>query len=159
MRNNPSARPRAPRATRLERRPHRALHVQHLDVLPVLLQQRREEIARELNVERNVRLRHLDVADGDIEAHHFLHLEFDGRAHRVDLVLQIRAAVDQRREFAGLGEARAEQARNLLDERVRREEGVVLLGELLDDLLVLPLMLIVLLLLLCKSLVNLLLFQ
>ena len=36
-----------------------------------------------------------------------------------------------------LGETGAEQTRDLLDERLGREEGVVLLGELLDELLVL----------------------
>ena len=36
-----------------------------------------------------------------------------------------------------LGETRAEETRDLLDEGLRGEEGVVLLGELLDELLVL----------------------
>jgi hypothetical protein len=36
-----------------------------------------------------------------------------------------------------LRETGAEETRDLLDERLGREEGVVLLGELLDELLVL----------------------
>jgi hypothetical protein len=35
-----------------------------------------------------------------------------------------------------LGKTRSKETRNLLDERLRGEEGVVLLGQLLDELLV-----------------------
>ena len=44
---------------------------------------------------------------------------------------------DGRGELAGFGETGAEEAGDLLDERVGGDEGVVLAGELLDELLVL----------------------
>ena len=44
---------------------------------------------------------------------------------------------DRRGELAGFGETGAEQTRDLLDEGVGGDEGVVLAGELLDELLVL----------------------
>lgn len=44
---------------------------------------------------------------------------------------------DGGRELSGLGETGTEETRDLLDENLRGEESVVLLGELLDELLVL----------------------
>ena len=44
---------------------------------------------------------------------------------------------DWRWELAGLGQTGTEETRNLLDEGVGGDEGIVLAGELLDQLLVL----------------------
>ena len=76
---------------------HRRLDVKGLDVLPVLLEQRHEEVdacARDISLSRmqgqkkrgrtqhdvgeNLVVRHLNVADGDTQAKHLLELELDG---------------------------------------------------------------------------------
>lgn len=44
---------------------------------------------------------------------------------------------DRSRELSSLGETGTEETRDLLDQNFRGEESVVLLGELLDELLVL----------------------
>jgi hypothetical protein len=98
------------------------------------------------------------VADGDAEAEHLLQLELDRRADLGQLVRQVLRVRDRGRELAGwrgrdesasggevdrwritrtLGETGAEETRDLLDEGLGGEEGVVLLRELLDELLVL----------------------
>ena len=66
-----------------------------------------------------------------------LHLEADGALDLVDLGLEVVVGVEGRGELAGLVESGAEQTGNLLDERGRGEEGVVGVGQLLDQLLVL----------------------
>jgi len=56
-------------------RAHGGLDVDRLDVLPVLLQQRDEEVDGHLRVDEDLALGHLDVADGHGEAQHLLQLE------------------------------------------------------------------------------------
>lgn len=107
------------------------------------------------DVTQQLVVRHLDVSDGDTQAENLLELELDRRAHLVDLVGEILVVSDGSRELAScglssvhagrtrgargrtLGKTRAQQTRDLLDESLGGQEGVVLLGELLDKLLVL----------------------
>ena len=77
------------------------------------------------------------MADGDTEAENLLELELDRRADLVQLVREVLRVRDGGGELARLGETGAEQTGDLLDEGLGRQEGVVLLGELLDELLVL----------------------
>lgn len=116
---------------------HGALDVQRLDVLPVLLQKRHEEVDSKRHIRLHLIRRHLDVSDGDGHAKHLLELELDSRLHLKDLVVHRLARAQQRRELARLVEPRSQNPRNRLDDRVRREEGIVLLRELLDRLLLL----------------------
>jgi len=116
---------------------HRALDEQALDVLPVLLQQRHEEVDRQHDVAEELVLGHLDVADGDTQAENLLQLELDGGADLRGLVLEVVSVRDGRGEFTGLMQTRAKKTRDLLDQSFRSEEGIVLLGKFLDQLLVL----------------------
>ena len=116
---------------------HGGLEVQGLHVLPVLLEEGDEEVDGGLGVDEDLLLGLLDVADGDGEAEHLLELELDLRADGVDLVLERLVVRAQRGELARLVEAGAEETGDLLDHGLGREEVVVLLGELLDQLLVL----------------------
>lgn len=68
---------------------------------------------------------------------YLLELELDHRANVGDLVSEVLLVRDGGGELSSLGETGAEETRDLLDEDLGREEGVVLLGELLDELLVL----------------------
>eukprot|EP00962_Isochrysis_galbana_P024697 scaffold7583_cov118-Isochrysis_galbana.AAC.3 len=99
-----------------------------LDVLPVLLEERDEEVNGELHVLDELLLVHTAVADGHVEAEHLLQLELDRRLHLVHLGREVLLLHDERGKFARLVEAGAEQTRDLLDQRLRREEIVVLLG-------------------------------
>ena len=97
---------------------HRRLDVERLDVLPVLLEQRDEEVdacARgsvgasgveagrltQHDVSEDLVLGHLDVADGDAEAKNLLELELDGRANLSELAVEVLGVRDGRRELAG----------------------------------------------------------
>ena len=100
---------------------HRRLDVQRLDVLPVLLEQRHEEVdacedavstkaqdTRRLartqhDVTEDLVLSHLDVADGDTEAQHLLELELDSRADLGDLGSEVLSVRDGGGELASCG--------------------------------------------------------
>ena len=77
------------------------------------------------------------MSNGDTQAQHLLELELDGGANLSELVAEVLGVRHGGGELAGLGETGAEQTRDLLDEGLGREEGVVLLGELLHELFVL----------------------
>ena len=115
-------------------RAHGGLDVQDLDVLPALLGEGGEEVARESDVELELVLGHGGVADGDVQAHDLLELELDGGGELVDLLKEILVRAAAHRELAGTVEARAKKARNKLDEGVGADEAVVLGRELLDEL-------------------------
>lgn len=121
----------------LERRAHGGLDVKHLDVLPVLLEEGDKEVDSELDVEGDLGRSHGHVGDGKGHAHHLLHLELDGGLGGIDLLLEVISLIKDGRELAGLGQTRTKDTRDLLDQRVGGKEVIVLLGELLDELLVL----------------------
>lgn len=121
----------------LERRAHGGLDVQDLHVLPVLLEERHQEVDSKLDVEDDLVLGHLDVSNGEGHAHDLLHLELDGSLGGIDLLLQVVVLVEHGRELARLGQTRSEDTGDLLDEGGRCQEIIVLLGELLDELFVL----------------------
>ena len=130
--------------------------MQGLDVLPVLLQERHEEVHGQVDVLDELLLGHPDVADSHGQTEDLLHLELDGGLQVHDLGLQVVAVSDQRWELSGLElrelvetdqgceccwvylvEARPQQSRDLLDQSVGSQESVVLSGQLLHLLLVL----------------------
>lgn len=118
-------------------RSHGGLDVQGAHILPVLLQQRHQEVDRQVDVLGQLVGLHANVADGDGQAEHLLHLELDGRLNLLDLANHRLLMRQQGRELAGLVQARAKQTRNLLDQRLRGQEGIIGLGQLLHQLLVL----------------------
>ena len=119
------------------RRRHRSLDGQAAHVLPTLLQQRHKIVDSQHDVGDQLILGHADIAHGNTHAQHLLELELDRALDLVDLVVQVFGVGDGRGELAGLGETRAEETGDLLDESVGGNEGVVLAGELLDELFVL----------------------
>jgi len=116
---------------------HRTLQVKGSDVLPLLLQQRDQEVDRQHGVGHDLVLGHVDVANGDTKTQDLLELELDGRSNFVDLLGEVLRVGDGGGEFSSLGETGTKKTRNLLDQSLGGEESVVLLGELLDELFVL----------------------
>jgi hypothetical protein len=119
------------------RRAHSALHVERAHVLPVLLEQRDEEVGGERQVRHEFLLRHAHVADTQAEAQRLLHLKLNRPTHLLNFGEHVLRVLDERRELAGFVETRAENTRDLLDNRIRRQERVVRVGELFDEFLVL----------------------
>lgn len=105
---------------------HGGLDVEALDVLPVLLQERDEEVHGETDVEVELVGLHLDVTDGDVHADDLLKLELDGRLHLLNLVGDRGLVVDEGGELASLVETRAEETGDQLDDGGRGKEDVVL---------------------------------
>ncbi len=74
---------------------------------------------------------------GRVRINYLLHLELDGGLQVVDLVVHVVTVGEQSRELASLVKTGTKQTGNLLDERLGSKEGVVLVGQLLDELLLL----------------------
>jgi len=82
-------------------------------------------------------LSHADISNGNTQAENLLELELDGALDVVDLLGQIFGVGYRSGELSSLGQTGAEETRDLLDELLGGDEGVILAGELLDELLVL----------------------
>ena len=52
--------------------------MQRFDVLPILLEQRDEEVDAQHNVSKHLILSHFNVSDGDAQAQNLLQLELNG---------------------------------------------------------------------------------
>jgi len=111
--------------------------VEGLDVVPVLLQQRDQEVDGHQAVLTELIRGHADVADSDTHAQDLLELELDGGTDIRGLFLQHIGVRDHRRELTGLVQTRTQQTRNLRDQSLGGHEGVEATGELLNHLLVL----------------------
>jgi hypothetical protein len=81
---------------------HGALDVQRLDVLPVLLEERNEEVDGQVDVGEQLCLGHLHVADGDTEAEGLLELELHGALDFVEFLKDIFVGAEEGGELAGL---------------------------------------------------------
>lgn len=116
---------------------HGSLDGKASNVLPALLEKRDEVVDGQHDVGDELLLSHLDVTDGDTHAENLLELELDGGLDLVDAACQVVGVRDGGGELAGLGQTRTQETRDLLDESLGSDEGIVLAGKLLDELLVL----------------------
>jgi len=116
---------------------HGSFDGQATNVLPALLQQGDQVVDSQHDITDQLILSHTDIADSDTHAENLFELELYGGLDVSDLVGEIFGMGDWGWEFASLGEAGAEETRDLLDEGVGRDEGIVLACKLLDQLLVL----------------------
>ena len=116
---------------------HGGLQVQRLDVLPVLFQQRNKEVDGQHDVRDQLIFSHTEVTDSNTETENLLQLELDGGTELVGLIGQGIVVRDGSRELTDLVETRTQETRNLLNQSFGSKESIVLLGELLDELLVL----------------------
>jgi len=116
---------------------HGGFDVEGLDVVPVLLQEGNQEIDRHHAVVTEFIVAHGNVSDGDTHAQHLLELEFDVRLELSALLFDVIVVGDQSRELTGLVQAGTQQTRNLRDEHLGGQEGIVLAGQFLDELLAL----------------------
>ena len=87
-------------------RAHGGLDVETLHVLPVLLQQRHEEVHGEVDVLDELLLRHLNVSNSNIQAQNLLHLELDGGLEVEHLGLDVIVVGDEGGELASLSRSK-----------------------------------------------------
>lgn len=136
---------------------HGSLEGEGADVLPALLEEGDEVVDGQHDVANKLLIGHVDVADSDTHAENLLELELDGGLDVGDLGGEVLVVGNRGGELTGceresvdcarliesgsarltLGKTGTQQTRNLLDEGVGSDEGVVLAGQLLDELLVL----------------------
>ena len=81
---------------------HGGLDVETLHVLPVLLQQRHQEVHGQVDVLDELLLPHLHIAHGDAEAENLLHLELDGGLEDIALLLEVIRVCHHGGELASL---------------------------------------------------------
>ena len=99
--------------------PHRALDVEGLHIVPILLQQRDQEVDRHHDILTALVGRHLHVRHSHAEAQHLLQLELYLLLQVQHLRLQAVVVRHQRRELARLVQTRAEKTRDLRDQNLR----------------------------------------
>jgi len=116
---------------------HGGLDVEGLDVLPVLLKKRDQVVDGHLDVDVKLLLILGHITDGDTHAEYLLELVLNGGTDLRALVSQVLVVTDEGRELTGLIETGTEETRNLLEDRIGSQEGVVLLGQVLHEFLVL----------------------
>lgn len=118
---------------------HGRLDVETLNLLPILGEERNEEVDGEGNVGNDLLLGHADVGDSDTKAESLLRLkgELNGSLGTLNLVSDILVGTEDRGELTGLVKTRTHETRNHTNESGRGEESIVRVGELLDELLVL----------------------
>jgi hypothetical protein len=88
------------------------------------------------DIAQDLVIRHLDVPNGDTQAKDLFQLELDRGTDIIKLVGKILGVRDGGGELSGFGETGSEQTGDLLDQSFGGQEGVILLSELLDELLV-----------------------
>lgn len=116
---------------------HGGLEVQRLDVLPVLLKKRDKEVDGQHDVTNQLLVSHLDVTNGTAKTQNLLKLELNHAAELISLGSDLISVTDGSGEFTSLVQTGTQKSRNLLDQSLGGKESIVLLGELLDELLVL----------------------
>lgn len=110
------------------RRAHGRLNVQATHVLPVLFKQRHQKVDGHLRVDVNLTFTHFHVGNGHAKTEHLFQLVLDAALNVIDLVTQVLSVGHQSWELSGLVEARSQQPRDLLDDRLRSHKRMVLLG-------------------------------
>ena len=116
---------------------HRRLDDQRTNVLPVLLQQGDQEVNSHHDLVDQDVLLHLNVTNSNGQTQDLLQLELDGGLDLVDLTVQVIVVGNWGWELTSLGQLWTQQSWDLLDQDFGSNEGVVLLSQLLNQLLVL----------------------
>lgn len=94
----------------------------------MLLEQRHHEVDAEMHILCKIVSTHANIANSNGQAQDLLHLEFDGGLDLVNLCSHRLLVGEQTRELASLVQTRTKETGNLLDQGLRRKEGVVFLG-------------------------------
>ena len=114
---------------------HGGLDGQGFDVLPVLLEERNQEVDRQVQVLDKLIFRHVNITDSNVEAKDLLHLELDGGLDIIDLTNHIILMSQHGWEFTSLVQTWTQKTWDLFDQGFRSEESIVFLGKLLDQFL------------------------
>merc|ERR1712142_338986 len=118
-------------------RSHSTLGEERSNVLPVLLQQRHQEVYRQEDILSQFILGHLDMSDSNSQTKDLLHLELDGSLDVIDFVHHLVPMSYHGWELAGFVETRSQKTRDLFDQGVRSNKTIISLGQFLHQLLIL----------------------
>merc|ERR1719402_1858110 len=118
-------------------RSHSTLDEERSNVLPVLLQQRHQEVYSQEDILSQFILGHLNMTNSDSQTEDLLHLELDSSLDVVDFVHHLVPMSYHGWELTGFVETRSKKTRDLFDQGVRSNETIVSLGQFLHQLLIL----------------------
>ena len=114
---------------------HGGLDGQGFDVLPVLLEERNQEVDWQVQVLDELIIGHWNITDSNVEAKNLFHLELDGGLDIIDFTKHIILMGQHGWEFTSLVQTWTQKTWDLFDQGFRSEESIVLLGKLLDQFL------------------------
>merc|ERR1711941_263573 len=114
---------------------HGGLDVERSHVLPLLLEERNQEVDAHVDVLDQLIVVHGHITDGNSQAQHLFHLELDGGLHLANFSDHVVTSAQNTWELTRLVQTWSQQSRDLSDQSVRSQESVVLFGELLDHFL------------------------
>jgi len=116
---------------------HGGLDGQGFDVLPVLLEERNQEIDAQVQVLNELIIRHTNITDSNIKTKDLLHLEFDCGLDIINFTKHIILMSQHSWEFTSFVQTWTQKTWDLFDQRFRSKESIILFGKLLDQFLVL----------------------
>merc|ERR1719318_2266056 len=102
--------------------------MQRTHILPVLLQQRYQEINSQKYILSKIVFTHANMSDSHRQTQHLLHLEFNGSFDVFKFVLKFFTVSHHSWKLTSLVQSRTKQSRNLFDQGVRCDERIILLG-------------------------------
>merc|ERR1712142_1307678 len=99
-------------------RSHSTLDEERSNILPVLLQQRHQEVDRQEDVLSQLIFGHLNMTNSDSQTEDLLHLELDSSFDVIDFVHHLVPMSDHGWELASFVETRSQKTRDLFDQGV-----------------------------------------
>jgi len=107
---------------------HRRLDVSGFQVLPVLLEERNQEVEGHDSVLADLIFGHLSVANAGTKAKNLLQLELDGRLELGNLGWEVVSLCNGRWELTRTIHVGADETRDGLDDGLRGQEGIILVA-------------------------------
>merc|ERR1719258_615034 len=103
---------------------HSTLDMEALDVVPIFLQQRHQEVYGHQRILPHFVRGHVHISDGNTHAKHLLQLKFYLAPNLSDLVLKVVTVLDQSRELASLVQAWSQKPWDLWDQHLGGDESI-----------------------------------
>merc|ERR1719263_1566075 len=116
--------------------PHRALEVESLDIVPVLLEQGDKEVDGHKRVLPQFIWVHVDVPDRNAHAENLFQLKLHLASNLGDLGLKVVTVLNECGELARFVQARTQKTWDLRDKDLGCQKGIETLSKLLHELLV-----------------------
>jgi len=116
---------------------HSSLDIKGFDVLPILLEERNEEVDGHGDIDNQLIFRMSNVSNGHSDAKYFLQLKLHRAFHIRHFRFHILVGSEKGWEFASFVQTWSQDSRNLTKNRLACQKSIVFLGKFLDEFFVL----------------------